>query len=159
MLKPIKANSDVRLSNGRIAIVAAKYNGRYVDSMLRAARSVLAAAGVKELQVIRVPGAFEIPVVAAQLAHREQNRPEAIICMGVVIQGETAHARLISEAVSQALARLQVDYRLPVIHGVLLLGNEEQAKARCLGKEHNRGTEAALTALEMVKINRALSGC
>jgi 6,7-dimethyl-8-ribityllumazine synthase len=159
MLKPVKNNSIPRLSDGRIAIVAAKYNGRYVDSMLRAAKKVLATAGIKDLRVVRVPGAFEIPIVAAQLAHSEKQRPEAIICLGVVIQGETAHARLISEAVSQSLARIQIDYRLPVIHGVLLLGNEDQAKARCLGKEHNRGTEAALTALEMVKINRSFGDC
>lgn len=159
MLKPVKNNSVTPLSNGRIAIVASKYNARYVDSMLRAAKTVLAAAGVKDLQIIRVPGAFEIPVIAAQLAHCEKNRPEVIICLGVVIQGETAHAQLISEAVSQSLARLQVDYRLPVIHSVLLLGNEDQAKARCLGKEHNRGTEAALTAIEMARINRSFCGC
>ena len=159
MLKPVKTNPGARLSNGRIAIVASKYNGRYVDSMLRAAKTVLASAGVKDLRVVRVPGAFEIPVVAAQLAHCEENRPEVIICLGVVIQGETAHAQLISGAVSQSLARIQVDYRLPVIHGVLLLANEDQAKARCLGKEHNRGTEAALTAIEMAKINRSFSSC
>lgn len=154
MLKPVKKNTAARLTNGRVAIVASKYNARYVDSMLRAAKTVLAAAGVKDVQVIRVPGAFEIPVVAAQLANSEENRPEVIICLGVVIQGETAHAQLISEAVSQSLARIQIDYLLPVIHGVLLLGNENQAKARCLGKEHNRGTEAALTAIEMAKITR-----
>jgi 6,7-dimethyl-8-ribityllumazine synthase len=159
MLKPVKKNSGARLTNGRVAIVASKYNARYVDSMLRAAKTTLAAAGVKDVQVVRVPGAFEIPMIAAQLAHCETNRPDVIICLGVVIQGETAHAQLISEAVSQSLARIQIDYRLPVIHGVLLLGNEAQAKARCLGSEHNRGTEAALTAIEMARINRSFCKC
>lgn len=155
MLKPVLSQTVTRKSNGRFAIVASKYNDRYVGAMLRAARATLKKAGVTSLQVVRVPGAYEIPVVAARLA---RTRPDlgAVICLGVILRGATTHAAHIGEAVSQALMDLQLQYEVPMIHEVLLLENEDQAKARCLGKTHNRGTEAALTALEMAAAMRQL---
>ena len=139
----------------RIAIVASKYNARYVDGMLRAARAVLAEAKTVQVDVIRVPGAFEIPVVAAKLA--SSARVSALICIGVILRGETTHAQHIGEAVSMALAQIQIQHLVPIIHEVLLLENEAQAKARCLNPEHNRGAEAAYTALEMGRIMQSLS--
>lgn len=133
---------------GRFAIIASRYNALYVNAMLKAARGAFEAAGA-EVEVIRVPGAFEIPVVASALACRAERRPEAIVCLGVIIQGETEHARLIAEGVTQALATIQVEALLPIIHEVLLLRNKAQAQVRCLGQDHNRGAEAALTALAM----------
>ena len=81
----------------------------------------------------------------------------AILCFGVIFQGETSHARHIGDAVSHALAGIQVDYGIPVIHGVFVFENEEQARVRCLGKKHNRGTEAARTAVEMAGVIRQLA--
>jgi len=134
---------------GHFAIVASCYNERFVNAMLKAAERVLSAAGVDSLKVIRVPGAFEIPVVAARLAEEHEPPLGAIICLGVILRGATSHAQHIGEAVSQALAQIQIRTGVPVIHEVLLLENEEQAKARCLSRDHNRGAEAAHTALEM----------
>jgi 6,7-dimethyl-8-ribityllumazine synthase len=153
LLKPI-ARGPAAKTGGRYAIVASRYNGRYVDSMLRAARAGLAAGGAAAVEVYRVPGAFEIPAVAAALAQGRQPPFDAILCLGVIFQGETAHARQIGDAVSGALATLQMTHRLPVIHGVYLFDNEEQARVRCLGREHNRGLEAAHTALEMARVMR-----
>jgi len=155
MLKSI-ASRKRGLTTGRFAIVASQYNGRYVDAMIRSARKEFAAAGVTELEIVRVPGAFEIPAVAAKLAHDRQPPLSAILCLGVIFQGETAHARQIGDGVTAALAQLQVDYRMPVIHGVYLFENEEQARVRCLGKEHNRGVEVARTALAMARVMRSL---
>lgn len=137
-------------TGGRFAIVASRYNALYVDAMVRAAEAELRRAGASST-LVRVPGAYEIPVVAARLT-RKSPAFNAIICLGVIFQGETAHAQHIGDAVNHALMRLQVEREMPVIHCVQLFGNEEQAKVRCLGRRHNRGREAAQTALAMAAL-------
>jgi 6,7-dimethyl-8-ribityllumazine synthase len=153
MLKPVSLK-NFRAGKAQFAIVASQYNGRYVDAMVNAAKAELKRAGAKNVQMIRVPGAYEIPVVASRLAR--QKTPAAIICLGVILRGQTVHAAHIGDAVSRALMDIQLRYEVPVIHEVLLLENEEQAKARCLGKKHNRGAEAAQTALAMAQIMAGL---
>jgi 6,7-dimethyl-8-ribityllumazine synthase len=148
MLQAVSASKTGK-SGATFAIVASRYNARYVDSMLRAAQRELKRAGAK-VQVVRVPGAYEIPVVAAKLA--SANSPAAIICLGVILRGETTHAQHIGEAVSQALMQIQIQHGVPLIHEVLLLENAQQAEARCLNPKHNRGVEAAQTALEMARV-------
>src|SRR5437879_143801 len=151
MLKPLKPKAS-RASGGTFAIVAAKYNGRYVDAMLNAAQKELDRAGAKEVEVIRVPGSFEIPAVAAKLAQSHLPPLSAIICLGVIFQGETSHAQHIGWGVTHALAQIQTQHRLPVIHAVFVFEKEEHARVRCLGRKHNRGTEAAQTALAMTEV-------
>jgi 6,7-dimethyl-8-ribityllumazine synthase len=147
------------------AIVASLYNARYVNAMVRAAKAELKRAGARRVQVLRVPGAYEIPIVAARLARAAPSEapaatpgssriaprlpPSAIICLGVILRGQTVHAAHIGEAVSHALMQIQLQRLVPVIHEVLLLENEGQARARCLSRTHNRGAEAARTALAM----------
>ena len=158
MLKPVKTKT-VRASGGTFAIVASKYNARYVDAMLRAAKMEILRAGGK-VEIVRVPGAYEIPVVAAKLARSSlatgHSPLSAIICLGVILRGATTHAQHIGEAVSNALVQIQITHGVPVIHEVLLLENEQQARERCLDKKHNRGTEAAQTALEMARVMASL---
>lgn len=154
MLEEIQAGKTPDGRGRRFAVVASKYNARYVDAMVEAAVRALEGAQAKAVQVVRIPGAFEIPAVAAELA--EEGLCDAIICLGVIIRGETTHAQHIGEAVSHALAEIQVRTRVPVIHEVLLLENEAQAEARCVNPKHNRGLEAAITALEMAAVMRQL---
>jgi 6,7-dimethyl-8-ribityllumazine synthase len=150
MLKKIKITGE-KAAGGRFVIVASKYNARYVDAMLRAAEVVLKEAEAGEIQVVRVPGAFEIPLIAVKVATRNP-APAAIICLGVILRGATTHAQSVSDVVSQALAAIALQTQVPVIHEVLLLENEQQARERCLGKQHNRGAEAASTAIEMSRL-------
>jgi len=158
MLKPVNTKTT-RASGGTFAIVASRYNPRYVDAMLRAAKTEILRAGGK-VQIVRVPGAYEIPVVVAKLARQStlNSQLSAIICLGVILRGATTHAQHIGEAVSNALVQIQIEYEVPVIHEVLLLENESQARERCLDKKHNRGTEAAQTALEMARVMKSLQG-
>lgn len=152
MLKPVRRTSGTsRPSTVRFAIVASEYNARYVDGMVRAAKAELKQAGAAEIKVVRVPGAFEIPVVAGALA-RQSGNWDAVICLGVILQGQTSHAEHVGEAVTQALAQLAVETGVPMIHEVLVFTEESQARVRCLSKEFNRGAEAAQTALKMARV-------
>ncbi len=153
MLKKASKPKPSGAAGTRVAIVASRYNARYVNSMLRAAKAELAKAKVAA-EVVRVPGAFEIPAVASALARRLINPIDAILCLGVILRGETTHAENIAQAVTGALAQLQVEHSLPVIHEVLLLENVQQARERCLDARNNRGIEAARTAIEMTRVMR-----
>src|SRR5262245_32165803 len=155
MLKKIKTSSS-RTTGGRFAIVASTYNGRYVAGMLRAAEKCLRAGKAETIKTVRVPGAYEIPVVVARLAGSEAAPFDAIICLGVILRGATTHAQHIAEAVTGALTQLQLEHGIPIVHEVLLFENKEQAEVRCLSKPHNRGAEAAQTALEMARVMREL---
>ncbi len=162
MLKAVKT-ARTRTRGGRFAIIASRYNAKYVDAMLKAAQAELKRAGAAQVQVIRVPGAFEIPIVAAGLVRATQPpappKPDgfsAILCLGVILRGETTHAAHIGENVSRALMDIQIESGVPVIHEVLLLENEEQARVRCLDPKHNRGREAAQTALAMAQVMAGL---
>ena len=153
MLKKASKTKASAAPGTRVAIVASRYNARYVNSMLRTAKAELAKAKVAA-EVVRVPGAFEMPAVASTLARRLTNPIDAILCLGVILRGETTHAENIAQAVTGSLAQLQVEHSLPVIHEVLLLENVQQARERCLDARHNRGIEAARTAIEMTRVMR-----
>ena len=155
MLKKIAKREE--RSGGTYGIVAAKYNPRFTNALVKSARSELRAGGAARIEVVRVPGSFEVPAVARALAASAQPKFDAILCFGAILRGATTHAQQIADAVSQALARLQVNYGVPIIHAVLLFENEAQAEERCFGREHNRGIEAARTALEMNQVMRRVA--
>lgn len=132
------------------AIVASKFNEVFVQSLVDNAHSELSALEPKaNIVLIWTPGAFEIPLFVQAAA--ELKRFQAIIALGVILEGETLHAQLIAEAVSRALLEISLKHKLPVLHGVLLLKDEAQAKARCMGTEHNRGVEAARAAVSAAR--------
>lgn len=154
MLKASHPKDPLR-TDGRFAIVCSRYNAEYTEPMLAAAREVLEAAGAAAVEVVHVPGAFEIPVAAAALARRERPRVLAILCLGVLWQGETTHAEQIGGAVTRALMEIGLETGVPCIHEVLTVRTRTQAKARCIDPATNRGVEAAHAALEIAE---ALAG-
>ena len=99
----------------------------------------------------RVPGSFEIPVVAREVG-RSKIKADAIIACGVILQGETNHAQNLSRSVTDALQRIAIEHGVPVINAVLSFDNENQARARCLENKINRGTEAARAAVEIANV-------
>lgn len=156
MLTPIPTRPRLSTAaTNRIVVVASRYNWEFVEPMVTKAVEELSAVepGTK-VELVHAPGSFEIPFLAANAVSKV--KPDAVICLGVIFKGETAHAELIAASVSDALCRLSVEKLTPVIHGVLLLNGEEQARERCLGDEMNRGTEAARAAVEIIRASRAL---
>lgn len=138
--------------SGRIVIVASRYNSKYTDALVESSSSTIAGlAPDLDIDVVRVPGAFEIPVVVEAAACQE-DQPLAIIALGVIIRGSTAHADLIAESITKTLQETSVSHLLPVIHEVLLVDTTEQADARALGDELNRGREAAEAAIAMIQV-------
>jgi 6,7-dimethyl-8-ribityllumazine synthase len=132
-------------------IVGSRFNAHYVDGLIdHVAAELREVAPHSTILVHRVPGSFEIPVIARELAI--QNKAGAIIACGVILQGETNHAQNLSRSVTDALQRIAVDHGVPVINVVLSFDNEEQARARCLEHRINRGTEAARAAVEIAKV-------
>jgi 6,7-dimethyl-8-ribityllumazine synthase len=133
------------------AIVASQFNAEYVKGLVDHTISELRKlAPHTTVTTYQVPGAFEIPVVVRELA--AQKKVDAIIAVGVILQGKTNHAENLSRSVTDALQRIAVDCAVPVINVVLSFDNETQARERCLEDKINRGTEAARTALEITSI-------
>jgi 6,7-dimethyl-8-ribityllumazine synthase len=124
---------------------------QYVDGLVdHATEELRTLAPDAAISTHRVPGAFEIPVVVRELASREST--DAVIACGVILKGETNHAQNLSRSVTDALQRIAVEQRVPVINAVLSFDNEAQARARCLENKINRGTEAARAAVEIANV-------
>jgi 6,7-dimethyl-8-ribityllumazine synthase len=130
----------------RFAVVASEFNRDYTDALVRA---TLAGLAGHETKVVRVPGAFEIPLQVQRLARTKKFH--AIVALGVIWHGRTEHAREILRAVTDALMRISLEADLPVIHQVLAVKTEAEARARCFGGKLNRGREAAAAALALAR--------
>ena len=135
-----------------IGIVVSRFNEFITEKLLSGCLETLANNHVKKenIDVLKVPGAFEIPTIAKNLL--DKNKYDAIICLGAVIRGETTHYDHICTAVSNELCRLGATTGKPVIFGVITCENIEQAQDRAGGKVGNKGSEAALAALEMIEL-------
>jgi len=141
----------------RVGIVAARFNDALVEALLRQVVGTLRGAGVrkKNIRVERVPGSNELPSGAQLLALGEARELDVIIALGVIIRGGTIHYELVAEASAHALQRVALDLRVPVVNGVVVAENREQAEERCRGAI-KRGAEFANTALEMAALRRRL---
>lgn len=134
---------------GRYAIVASRWNPKITDVLVDGARKALVDNGVEaeRIDLVRVPGAWEIPLAAAALARA--GGTTAIVALGCVVRGDTRHYEQVADGCSDALMRVQLDFQLPVANGVLAVEAYADAEARAGGAMGNKGEEAALAALEM----------
>lgn len=139
----------------RVAVVAAKWHETVMDGLLAGATLALADAKVARHTIVRVPGAFELPVAAAALADA---RYDVVVALGVVIRGDTPHFDYVCAAATQGLTRVAVEHRVPVGFGVLTCDTEEQALARAglPGSVENKGYEATCAALETALMLRQI---
>ncbi len=140
--------------NQKVVIVAATYNETYTSALLENCLAELQeCAPYLQVDVLRVPGALEVPVmVKRSIVRPTQLPPDVVIGLGVILRGSTAHADLIGTAITNQLLDIACDTLVPVIHEVLLLDNEQQAFARCVASSLNRGREAARAALNMLNV-------
>ena len=145
-----------RAGANRFAVVVSRFNAEVTDGLLAGALSALDAAGVTAdaRTIVRVPGAFELPVTAQRLA--ESGRFDAVVCLGCLIKGDTMHFEYLAEAVSQGLSRVALDSGVPVAFGVLTTLTDEQALERARPGDENKGAEVARAAIEMASLFRSL---
>jgi len=141
-----------RAEGMRFAVIVSKYNDFVTDRLQAGAIAALGAAGVSgdDITIVRVPGAYEIPIAAQHAA--ESARFDAIVCLGCVIRGETPHFEYISSAVAHGLAEAAAATGVPMAFGVLTTNSVEEALARAVDGPGNKGHEAALAAVEMADV-------
>lgn len=149
---------DLRAPDGaRFAILVSRWNPRITEQLAAGALEAFIAHGVAAdaVDMIRVPGAWELPVTAARLAAAGGHA--AIVALGCVIRGDTRHYEHVADGCAEGLMRVQLDYRLPVLNGVLAVEVAEDAEARAGGSHGNKGEEVALAAVEMVNLLEKLA--
>lgn len=149
---------DLRVGRLRIALVASRFNPEVVERLVRGAVDALVAHGADPalLELVRVPGAYDLPPVARRIA--ASGRCDAIVALGAVIRGETAHFDYVAGECAAGLARVAADTGVPVAFGVLTTEDEAQALERAGGSEGNKGADAALAAVELATLLRKLDG-
>jgi 6,7-dimethyl-8-ribityllumazine synthase len=149
--------ASLNASGCRFAVVVSRFNGAITDGLLAGARAALDEAGVAEsdVEVVHVPGAFEIPVAALRLAR--SGTYDAVITLGCLIKGETMHFEYIAAAASQGIMDVSITTGVPVAFGVLTATADEQAEARAASGPDNKGREAALAAVEMAVLFREMT--
>ena len=142
----------------RFAIVVSRFNPEITDGLLAGAREALADADVRDddVTIVRVPGAFELPVAAQRLA--ESGRFDAVICLGCLIKGDTMHFEYIADAATRGIADVGLATGVPVAFGVLTPLTDEQAEIRARPGAGNKGREAAAAAVEMATLLRVIDG-
>jgi len=151
MSKSTPSRPPIAKAKRTFYIVASRFNEQYVAGLIdHVSEELRELAPHGTILIHRVPGSFEIPVIAREVAI--QNEADAIIACGVILRGETDHAQNLSRSVTDALQRIATEHGVPVINAVLSFDNENQARARCLENKSNRGTEAARAAVEIANV-------
>ena len=153
-LQPRSINGELTASGLRFGIVVSRFNSFITERLLTASVDALERAGSENVDVVRVPGAFELPLAAKKLA--ATSRYDALIAIGCILRGETAHYDYVCSETSRGLQLAQMDTGLPIIFCVLTCDTLEQAIDRAGLKGGNKGFEAGLAAIEMAQLSRKL---
>lgn len=155
-MKIIEGNVVAESEKIKIGIIASRFNDFVVGRLVDGALDGLKRHNIKEenITLVKVPGAFEIPVIAKKMA--EQKQYDALICLGAVIRGATSHYDYVCNEVSKGIAQVSLEAGIPVLFGVLTTENIEQAVERSGSKAGNKGTECALAAIEMINVIKSL---
>jgi 6,7-dimethyl-8-ribityllumazine synthase len=151
-LSSVTGKVNINLKGKKFAIVVAEWNEEITEPLFEGAKDALINLGVKKGNIIRknVPGSFELTLGAQKMASRKEIA--AVICLGCVIQGETPHFDYICQAVAYGITKVNLKFNKPVAFGVLTTLNKKQALERAGGKYGNKGEEAALTVVKMLKV-------
>jgi 6,7-dimethyl-8-ribityllumazine synthase len=153
MKKSSGVRSDLSGKGLRIGIVAGRFNGAITDKLVRGATAALASKGVTHIETIRVPGAFEIPIMLRKMAARGAPKSyDALIALGAVIRGGTPHFDYVCDGATYGVMKVMLETGVPVAFGVLTTDNVRQAIERSGGRRGNKGAEAALVAIEMARL-------
>jgi len=155
---PRVIEGDLQVRDQRFVILASRFNEFVVEGLVRGALDTLRRHGAsdKQVEIVRVPGAYDMPLVARRLA--ASRRYDAIIALGAVVRGQTPHFDYVAGECAAGLSRVAAESGVPVAFGVLTTETVEQAVDRAGGKAGNKGADAALTALELVNLLRRLEG-
>ena len=147
-----ETTGDLVVKGGKFTLVVARFNSFIVDSLLSGAIDCLERHGAnrKDIDIVRVPGAFEMPLAAQKIA--KQGKTDAIIAIGAVIRGGTPHFEYVSGEATKGLAQVSLEHSVPVTFGLLTVDSIDQAIERAGTKAGNKGEEAALSAIEMVNL-------
>jgi len=146
--KPIEAVLDAR--GLKFALVCARFNNFVTERLLEGALDALKRAGATDIEVVNVPGSWELPLAAKSIAERK--KPDAIIALGAVIRGDTPHFDYVAGQTASGLMAVQLESGIPVAFGVLTTNTAQQAIDRAGGKDGNKGYDAAVTAIEMARL-------
>jgi len=149
---------QLTIRGARIALLVSRFNSFIVESLLSGAVDTLKRHGAeaRELQIVRVPGAYEMPIAAKRLATSQ--RYDAIIALGAVIRGGTPHFEYVAGECTKGLSQVSLQHDIPIAFGVLTVDSIEQAIERAGTKAGNKGAEAALSAIEMINVLREIGG-
>jgi len=148
-------NGDLSAKGMKLAIVVSRFNSFLTEQLVKGAVDAFVRHGgdEKNLTLVKVPGAYEIPLAALKLAEKKL---DAVVALGAVVQGATAHAQLIESATSEAFTKISLKTGVPVLDGIVAAENLEQAVERCGTKQGNKGFAAMTAAIEMVNVVRMI---
>lgn len=149
-------NGELLAKGLKVAIVVSRFNSFLTEQLVKGAEDAFTRLGGKsdDLVLVRVPGAYELPLVAQKLAAKKG--VDAVVCLGAVVQGATSHALLINETTARAFNQISLETGVPVLDGVVSAENLEQAVERCGTKQGNKGFAAMQSAIEMARVMKAL---